>query len=82
MYIYKYGRDSWMGVRPIGVPVPAQDDATQEYAPKLVPSLQSLSPPCRRPNARWYVRPFWSGLITVRFQPVLWKLIGVIHVRV
>jgi len=71
-----------MGIRPIGVPVPTQDDATQEYSPKLVPILLSLAPPSRRPYAPWNVRPFWSGLIFLRFQPVLWKLITVIHVTV
>ena len=71
-----------MGIRPIGVPLPAEDDATQEYAPKLVLSLLSLTPPCRRPYAPWNARPFWSGLIFVRLQPVLWKLIAVIYVTV
>jgi hypothetical protein len=71
-----------MGVRSIGVPLPAQDDATQEYAPKLVPSVLSLSPPCNRLYVPWYVWPFWSEFLFVRFQPVLWKLIGVIHVAV
>ena len=71
-----------MGIRPIGVPLPAQDDATQEYGPKLVLSLLSLTPPCRRPYVPWNVRPFWSGLIFVCFQPVLWKLVAVIHVTV
>jgi len=71
-----------MGIRPIGVPLPAQDDATQEYSPKLVPSLLSLTPPWRRPYAPWNVRPFWSGLIFVCFQPVQWKLTAVIHVTV